>query len=53
MQVVMAFVLLVVGNKDINKEEEQDSAMTWNDIVTGLALVQTVLNVTLTQFLEF
>merc|ERR1711990_786182 len=52
LQVVIAFVLLMVGNKDVNKEEEQDSAMQWNDILTGLVLVQTVLNVSITQFMD-
>lgn len=53
LQVVIAFILFLVGNKDVNKEEDQESAMEWNDILTGLVLVQTVLNVTITQFMDF
>jgi len=53
LQVVIAFILLLVGNKDIDREEDQDSAMQWNDILTGLVLVQTVINVTITQFMDF
>ena len=50
---VIAFILLLIGNKDVEKEEDQDSAMQWNDILTGLVLVQTVINVTITQFMDF
>ena len=52
-QVVIAFILLLIGNKDVNKEEDQDSAMQWNDILTGFVLVQTIVNVTVTQFMDF
>ena len=52
-QVVIAFILMFIGQKDVNKEEDQDSAMRWNDILTGFVLFQTVLNVTVTQFMDF
>ena len=52
-QVVIAFILLLIGNKDVNKEEDQDSAMQWNDILTGVILVQTIVNMTVTQFMDF
>ena len=53
MQIVIAFLLLRLGNKDVNREEDQDSAMQWNDILTGVILVQTVVNMTVTQFMDF
>jgi len=53
LQVVIAFILILIGQKDVDKEEDQDSAMQWNDILTGFVLVQTVLNVTVTQFMDF
>jgi len=53
LQIVIAFILLLIGNKDVNKEEDQDSAMQWNDILTGFVLVQTIVNVTVTQFMDF
>ena len=53
MQVVIAFFLLRLGNKDVNKEEDKDSAMQWNDILTGVILVQTIVNMTVTQFMDF
>jgi len=53
LQVLIAFILLFIGNKDVNKEEDQDSAMQWNDILTGFVLVQTIVNVTVTQFMDF
>ena len=52
-QVVIAFILILVGQKDVDKEEDQESAMQWNDVLTGFVLVQTVLNVTVTQFMDF
>ena len=50
---VIAFILILVGQKDVDKEEDQESAMQWNDVLTGFVLVQTVLNVTVTQFMDF
>ena len=49
----MAYLHLVVGDKDEDDEEEQDDATQWNDILTGCAIFQTALNLTLSQFIDF